>query len=180
MLTIIVFSIRMMSQFVDTTNENFTPILKIIYNNVEYPMGREYLGQTTLNNRTYWIHNYSITLDSSIVSALTTSNTTITLDVPEEMTIGEETIINGTLSGLYGRINYNQVTVYINNGKYYLYTDDDGEFFLPYKATSMGIKNVTAIYYGDEQRTNSSNSKQINVVKKKTNITQIGAFIIMQ
>jgi len=98
-------------------------------------------------------------------------NTTITLDVPEEMTIGEETIINGTLSGLYGRINYNQVTVYINNGKYYLYTDDDGEFFLPYKATSMGIKNVTAIYYGDEQRTNSTNSKQINVVKKKTNIT---------
>ena len=102
---------------------------------------------------------------------MTKRNTTIALDVPEKMTIGEETVINGTLTGLLGRINYNQVTVYINNGKYYVYTNDDGEFFLPYKATSIGIKNVTAIYDGDEQRINSSNSKQINVVKKKTNIT---------
>ncbi|RAP51225.1 MAG: hypothetical protein BZ138_05705 [Methanosphaera sp. rholeuAM270] len=84
--------------------------------------------------------------------------------------LGDNIIINGTVSAKDASANVN-VSVQVNNEKYNIKTDANGNFRLTYQTKIVGINNISVQFNGTKQYFGSINHTTCNVLKKVSKIT---------
>jgi len=94
-------------------------------------------------------------------------NTTIPLDKINDVTIGDNITIHGSLSDQNGvDITNANITVTINGKKYNTTTNKAGEYTLSYATTTSGINNITVEYNGNTIYNPADNNTNFTVNKK--------------
>jgi hypothetical protein len=101
-------------------------------------------------------------------------NSTISLDDIDEVTIGDNVTITGTLTDQNDKPIANaNVTVTVNGVDYNVTTNPNGEYEYVYTTDVAGVNNVTVVYEGDVIYNSSTNATDFNVAKKDVNITVV-------
>ena len=167
---------------IDNKNLRYTPII-ITVNGVRYINNTNAYGIFTFTFRTNKLGENNVSVSYPGNSRYKGANDSTTFNVTRkdthfifDMSSQVQYTDNITIIGKYADTNginlrYTPIILTVNNKKYSLTTNANGDFTLTMKATNLGINNVSALYPGNTRYNKGETNITFEVVRKETIFT---------